>query len=87
MQPFVDIATVACPAVMAMRSCQYLVLGWALGQRDLEVLIKLVGQICFAAAAEGGATIVVLTMREKLEMEDIFRYSRKDHNAEQQTMP
>eukprot|EP00775_Hariotina_reticulata_P003585 gene3585-3850_t len=53
----------------------YLVLGWAVSQRDLEVLIKLVGQVCCAAAAEGGTTVVVLTMREKLEMEDIFRYA------------
>lgn len=52
---------------------QFLVLGWAVSQRDLEVLIKLVQQLCCAAAAEGGVTVVVLTMREKLEMEELFR--------------
>jgi hypothetical protein len=38
------------------------------------VIIKLVGQLCSSARAEGGTTIVVLTQREKLEMEDLFRY-------------
>ncbi|WIA22303.1 hypothetical protein OEZ85_004619 [Tetradesmus obliquus] len=51
----------------------YLVLGWAVSQRDLELLIKLVGQLISSAAADGGATIVVLTQREKLEMEELFR--------------
>jgi hypothetical protein len=52
---------------------QFLVLGWAVSQRDLELLIKLVGQLISSAAADGGATIVVLTQREKLEMEELFR--------------
>jgi hypothetical protein len=50
------------------------VLGWAVSQRDLELLIKLVGQLISSAAADGGATIVVLTQREKLEMEELFRW-------------
>ncbi|KAF6262463.1 hypothetical protein COO60DRAFT_628176 [Scenedesmus sp. NREL 46B-D3] len=54
-------------------SGHYLVLGWAVSQRDLELLIKLVGQLISSAAADGGATIVVLTQREKLEMEELFR--------------
>lgn len=52
---------------------QYLVLGWAVAQRDLEVIIKLVGQLCSSARSEGGTTIVVLTQREKLAMEELFR--------------
>eukprot|EP00878_Enallax_costatus_P040018 GHUV01045983.1.p1 GENE.GHUV01045983.1~~GHUV01045983.1.p1 ORF type:complete len:114 (+),score=28.57 GHUV01045983.1:228-569(+) len=59
--------------VFVFFSLQYLVLGWAVSQRDLEVLIKLVGQLCGGAAAGGGATIVVLTQREKLEIEELFR--------------
>lgn len=58
---------------MLLDVVQYLLLGWAVSQRDLEVLIKLAGQLCGGAAAEGGATIVVLTQREKLEMEELFR--------------
>jgi hypothetical protein len=50
------------------------VLGWGVSQRDLEVLLKLVGQLICAAAADGGATIVVLTQREKLDMEELFRW-------------
>lgn len=52
---------------------QYLVLGWAVAQRDLEVIIKVVGQLCSSARSEGGTTIVVLTQREKLDMEQLFR--------------
>lgn len=48
-------------------------LGWAVSQSDQEVIIKLVSQLCWASRSEGGATIVVLTQREKLEMEDLFR--------------
>jgi hypothetical protein len=55
---------------------QFLVLGWAVSQRDLELLIKLVGQLISSAAADGGATIVVLTQREKLEMEELFRWAK-----------
>ena len=52
---------------------QYLVLGWAVAQRDLEVIIKVVGQLCSSARSQGGTTIVVLTQREKLDMEELFR--------------
>jgi len=53
---------------------QYLVLGWGAAQRDLEVIIKVVGQLCSSARSEGGTTIVVLTQREKLAMEEMFRW-------------
>lgn len=53
---------------------QYLVLGWAVDQGDLEVIIKVVSQLCCSARADGGpSVIVVLTQREKLEMEGVFR--------------
>jgi len=52
---------------------QYLVLGWGIAQGDLELMIKLVGQLCCASRSEGGTNIVVLTQREKLEMEELFR--------------
>ena len=76
----------SCPMIVTIWLCssnsfhpplpphQYLVLAWAVSQRDLELLIKLVGQLCSSAAAEGGTTIVVLTQREKLEMEELFRW-------------
>lgn len=52
---------------------QYLVLGWGVSQGDQEVIIKMVSQLCYAARPEGGTTIVVLTQKEKLEMEELFR--------------
>lgn len=61
------------PTLLLLLLLQYLVLGWADSQSDQEVIIKLVGQLCSSARAEGGTTIVVLTQREKLEMEDLFR--------------
>jgi hypothetical protein len=64
-------------ALLLLLLLQYLVLGWAVSQRDLELLIKLVGQLISSAAADGGATIVVLTQREKLEMEELFRWVHK----------
>lgn len=61
------------PLPLPLPLLQYLVLGWASSQSDQEVIIKLVGQLCYSARAEGGTTIVVLTEREKLEMEELFR--------------
>lgn len=59
---------------MLCRAVQYLVLGWGVSQGDQEVVIKLVSQLCCSARAEGGCTIVVLTQKEKLEMEELFRW-------------
>lgn len=53
---------------------QFLILGWAVSESDLEVITKVVEQLCCATRAEGGATVVVLTQREKLEMEELFRW-------------
>lgn len=60
---------------------QYLVLGWATAARDLELIIKLVGQLCASAQCEGGATIVVLTERSKLDMEELFRWAEEGRGA------
>lgn len=51
---------------------QILVLGWCTSQRDVEVIRKVLQQICVAHAPEGGTTVVVLTQRSKLEMETAF---------------
>ncbi|KAI8477171.1 MAG: hypothetical protein J3K34DRAFT_515852 [Monoraphidium minutum] len=51
----------------------FLVLGWCASQRDLEMAVKVVGQICRAYAVEGGTTVVVMSQREKLEQEELFR--------------
>lgn len=69
--PFVGVCAVPCRAV------QYLVLGWGVSQGDQEVIIKLVSQLCYSARSEGGTTIVVLTQKEKLEMEDLFRWEQR----------
>ncbi|KAG2488131.1 hypothetical protein HYH03_013277 [Edaphochlamys debaryana] len=50
-----------------------LVLAWCKGQRDFEVLTKLLFQLCQAYRADGGTVVVVLTERPKLEMEAHFR--------------
>jgi hypothetical protein len=52
---------------------QCLILGWCQSQRDLVVVMSLVNQVIAAYAFQGGTTIVVMTQREKLEMEDLFR--------------
>jgi hypothetical protein len=50
-----------------------LVLGWCSAQRDMETISKLVDQLCLAHRSAGGTTIVVLTCKNKLEMEAAFR--------------
>ncbi len=50
-----------------------LLLGWCDSQRDLEVVQKVVSQLCHAYEAEGGRVIVVMTQRAKLELEALFR--------------
>lgn len=50
-----------------------LILGWCDSQRDLEVVQKVVSQLCHAYEAEGGRVIVVMTQRAKLELEALFR--------------
>ncbi len=50
-----------------------LVLGWCNSQRDLEVVWKILEQQCYAHRHAGGTVVVVLTQREKLEMESLFR--------------
>ncbi len=52
---------------------QVLLLGWCDSQRDLEVVQKVVSQLCHAYEAEGGRVIVVMTQRAKLELEALFR--------------
>ena len=52
---------------------QVLILGWCDSQRDLEVVQKVVSQLCHAYEAEGGRAIVVMTQRAKLELEALFR--------------
>lgn len=49
-----------------------LVLGWATSQLDLSVIYKILQELCLAYRTEGGRTIVVLTGREKLELEELF---------------
>ncbi|KAJ9511775.1 hypothetical protein QJQ45_022651, partial [Haematococcus lacustris] len=50
-----------------------LVLGWATSQRDLEVVWKTLEQLTHAYRNDGGATVVVLTQRPKLEMEALIK--------------
>ncbi|KAK9845991.1 hypothetical protein WJX81_007900 [Elliptochloris bilobata] len=50
-----------------------LILGWCDSQRDLEVVQKVVSQLCHAYEAEDGRVIVVMTQRAKLELEALFR--------------
>ncbi|CAL8468748.1 g8288 [Coccomyxa elongata] len=50
-----------------------LVLGFCDSQRDLEVVQKILSQVCQAYAADGGRVIVVMTQREKIGMEALFR--------------
>lgn len=38
---------------------QILVLGWCVSQRDMEVVRKVVQQVCVAHAPEGGTTVSV----------------------------
>ncbi len=54
---------------------QMLLLGWCASQRDLEVIRKILQQVCAAYGPEGGTTVVVLTQRSKLEMEATFGHS------------
>eukprot|EP00798_Chlamydomonas_sp_ICE-L_P003834 gene3834-13902_t len=50
-----------------------LVLGWCNSQRDVELIWKLLEQLCNAHQNDPGHTIVVLTQRSKIEMEAMFR--------------
>ncbi|KAK9843129.1 hypothetical protein WJX74_007389 [Apatococcus lobatus] len=50
-----------------------LVLGWGKNQIDQEMIWKLLSQLCLAYKNDGGRVIVVMTTREKLEMEATFR--------------
>jgi len=42
------------------------VLAWADNRKDLEVVWKLLSQMCLAYRGDGGKTVVVLSRREKL---------------------
>jgi len=55
-----------------------LVLAWADNRKDLEVVWKILSQACLAYRAEGGRVIVVLSSRDKLEMEALFRRTIPD---------
>lgn len=50
-----------------------LVLAWADNRKDLEVVWKVLSQVCLAYRCDGGRVVVVLSSRDKLEMEDLFR--------------
>jgi hypothetical protein len=50
---------------------QVLILSWCVSQRDLEVVRKVLSQLCLAYRAEGGTTVVVMSQRSKLEMESM----------------
>lgn len=50
-----------------------LILAWGSSQKDLEQIMKILHQICCAYRNDGGTTVVVLTQREKLEMEQAGR--------------
>ena len=60
-------------AWLLLPCAQVLILGWCDSQRDLEVVQKVVSQLCHAYEAEGGRVIVVMTQRAKLELEALFR--------------
>jgi starvation-inducible outer membrane lipoprotein len=73
------IGTVNGHSSMMVAGCmllQFLILGWCQSQRDLVKVMSLVNQVIAAYAPHGGTTIVVMTQREKLEMEDLFRWVR-----------
>lgn len=40
-----------------LSAAQILVLGWCVSQRDMEVVRKVVQQVCVAHAPEGGTTV------------------------------
>ncbi|KAK9818136.1 hypothetical protein WJX72_007697 [[Myrmecia] bisecta] len=50
-----------------------LVMGFCQNQRDLECVWKILSQMCLAYKNDGGRVVVVMTCREKLEMEATFR--------------
>jgi hypothetical protein len=45
---------------------QILVLAWADNRKDLEVVWKVLSQVCLAYRADGGRVVVVLCSRDKL---------------------
>ena len=47
-------------------SVQILVLAWADNRKDLEVVWKVLSQVCLAYRADGGRVVVVLCSRDKL---------------------
>lgn len=49
-----------------------LVLGWAKSQLDMSVLYKILAELSLAYRNEGGRTVVVMTEREKMELEELF---------------
>ena len=71
-QPCGPVAGVSEP-YFRLTCAQVLILGWCDSQRDLEVVQKVVSQLCHAYEAEGGRVIVVMTQRAKLELEALFR--------------
>ncbi|KAK9811837.1 hypothetical protein WJX72_011041 [[Myrmecia] bisecta] len=48
------------------------VLSWGQSQHDIEVVWKILSQICLAYRNEGGRVVVVLSQTAKLEMEEMF---------------
>lgn len=52
---------------------QYVVLAWGESPADLELIERVLTQLCSAHRNDGGCTVVVMTMRSKIEMEELFR--------------
>ena len=55
---------------------QILVATWCENERDLEVVWKMLTQLTAAYQPLGGRCVVVLSAREKLNMEGLFRRVR-----------
>ena len=54
-------------------SAQIVVLTWGSSQRDLEAVERILSQVCQAYRKDGGKVVVVISQREKLEMEAMYR--------------
>ncbi len=52
---------------------QIVVLTWGSSQRDLEAVERILSQVCQAYRKDGGKVVVVISQREKLEMEAMYR--------------
>ncbi len=53
---------------------QFVVVAWGDSPADLELIERVLTQLCSAHRNDGGCTVVVMTRRNKIEMEDTFKY-------------